>query len=60
MNKLLNLGIASMIAISLCACHETKEGVEEPPIIPDNPPEVVDLPDINGKVFGEKDGFCFT
>lgn len=60
MKRLMNLGMVATLAVALCACHESKGDIEEPPVVPEIPPVVVDLPDIDGKVFGENDGFCLS
>lgn len=57
MKNPLQLSLFIGLCLLSCACHEDKNNNEDVPIVPEKPGEVVEMPEIDGKIYNAGDNF---
>lgn len=60
MKNPLQLSLFIGLCLLGCACHEDKNNNEYVPIVPEKPGEVVEMPEIDGKIYNAGDNFVLT
>ncbi|MDE5713219.1 MAG: hypothetical protein K2I16_06315 [Muribaculaceae bacterium] len=59
MKNLFEYGFVIGLGLLFCACHDN-DGEMDLPVTPEEPGEVVDMPEIDGKVYSAGDNFVLT